>query len=202
MNVPLVSLIFLKRSLVFPWLVGSTISLHWSVRKTVLCLLAILWNSAFKWVHISFSPLPFTSLLSQLFVRCPRTTIFPFGISSSWGWSWSPPTIQCYKPPSIVLQALYQITSLESTCHFHCIIVRNLIQVIPEWSSGFLYCFNLSLNFAVSLWSESQAAPGLCVCVCADCLELLHLRSQRISSVWFRCWPSGDVCVWRCLLSC
>ena len=62
-NVPLVSLIFLKRSLVFPILLFSPISLHWSPRKAFLSLLAILWNSAFKWVYISFYPLPFASLL-------------------------------------------------------------------------------------------------------------------------------------------
>ena len=43
-NVPLVSLIFLKRSLVFPILLFSSISLHWSLRKAFLCLLALLWN--------------------------------------------------------------------------------------------------------------------------------------------------------------
>ena len=55
-NVPLVSLIFLKRSLVFPILLFSSISLHWLLRKAFLSLLAILWNSAFKWVYLSFSP--------------------------------------------------------------------------------------------------------------------------------------------------
>ena len=45
-NIPLVSLIFLKRSLVFPILLFSSISLHWSLRKAFLSLLAILWNSA------------------------------------------------------------------------------------------------------------------------------------------------------------
>ena len=44
-NVPLVSLNFLKRSLVFPILLFSSISLHWSLRKAFLSLLAILWNS-------------------------------------------------------------------------------------------------------------------------------------------------------------
>ena len=43
-NVPLVSLIFLKRSLVFPILLFFSISLHWSLRKSFLSLLAILWN--------------------------------------------------------------------------------------------------------------------------------------------------------------
>ena len=41
----------------------SPISLHWSLGKAFLSLLAILWNSAFKWLYLSFSPLPFTSLL-------------------------------------------------------------------------------------------------------------------------------------------
>ena len=43
-NVPLVSLIFLKSSLVFPNLLFSSISLLWSLRKAFLTLLAILWN--------------------------------------------------------------------------------------------------------------------------------------------------------------
>ena len=47
-NVPLVSLIFLKISLVFPIQLFSSISLHCSLRKTFLSLHAILWNSAFK----------------------------------------------------------------------------------------------------------------------------------------------------------
>jgi len=42
--VPLVSLIFLKRSLVFPILLLSSISLHWLLRKAFLSLLAILWK--------------------------------------------------------------------------------------------------------------------------------------------------------------
>ena len=50
-KIPLVSLIFLKRSLVFPILLLSSISLHWSLRKAFLSLLAILWNSAFRWKY-------------------------------------------------------------------------------------------------------------------------------------------------------
>ena len=74
-NVPLVSLIFLKIALVFPILLFSSISLHWTLRKAFLSLLAVLWNSAFKWVCLFFSLLPFASLLSQLFIRPPQTTI-------------------------------------------------------------------------------------------------------------------------------
>ena len=72
-NVPLVSLIFLKRSLVFSILLFSSISLHWSLRKAFLFLLALLCNSTFKWVYLSFSPLPLASFLSYLwgFLRQP-----------------------------------------------------------------------------------------------------------------------------------
>ena len=37
---------------------------------------------------------------------------------------------------------------------------------------------------------KQQSGPGL---VFVDCIELLHLWLERISSVWFRYWPSGDV---------
>ena len=90
----LVSLIFLKRSLVFPILLFSSICLHWSLRKAFLSLLAILWNSAFRWMNLSFSPLPLLLFFSQLFVRPLQTTILPFCISSSWGWFWSLPPVQ------------------------------------------------------------------------------------------------------------
>ena len=46
-----------------PILLFSSISLHWSLRKAFLSLLAILWNSAFKWEYLSFSALLFTFLL-------------------------------------------------------------------------------------------------------------------------------------------
>ena len=77
-NVLLVSLIFLKRSLVFPILLFSSISLHWSLRKAFLSLLAILWNSAFKWIYLSFSPLLFTSLLFTAICKASSDSHFAF----------------------------------------------------------------------------------------------------------------------------
>ena len=62
-NVSLVALIFLKRSLLFLILLFSSISLHWSLRKAFLSLLAILWNSAFGCLYLSFSLLPLASLV-------------------------------------------------------------------------------------------------------------------------------------------
>ena len=71
-----------------------------------LSLLAVLWNSAFRWIYLSFSPLPFTFLLLSAVCKVSSDNHFAFWISFSWGWFWSPPPVQCYKPPSIVLQTL------------------------------------------------------------------------------------------------
>ena len=62
-NILLVSLIFPRRSLVFPILLFSSISLCWSLRKALLSLLAILWNSAFRWIYLLI-------LLAILFFYC------------------------------------------------------------------------------------------------------------------------------------
>ena len=95
-------LISLKRSLVFPILLFSSISLHWSLRKASLSLLA-LHSHGYIFPFLLFLLLLF---FSQLFLRPHQTTFLPFCFSFSWGWFWSPPPVQCYKPSSMVLQAL------------------------------------------------------------------------------------------------
>ena len=77
-KVPLVSLIFLKRSLVFPILLFSSISLYWSQRKPFLSLLAILWNSAFKRVYLCFCPLPFASFIFTAICKTSSNNHFAF----------------------------------------------------------------------------------------------------------------------------
>jgi len=74
---PLVSLIFLKSSLFFPILLFFSISLYCSL-KVFLSLLAILWNSAFRWVYLSFTPLPFTSLLFSAIFKASSDNYFAF----------------------------------------------------------------------------------------------------------------------------
>ena len=132
-NVPLVSPIFLKRSLVFPILLFSFISLHCSFKKAFLTLLAILWNSAFSWVYLSFSPLPFASLLFSAICQASSDNQFAFLHYFFFGWFWSPSPVLCYKSPSIVLQALC-LPDLESILQLYCVIIMDLIYVIPEWS--------------------------------------------------------------------
>ena len=57
-HVPLVSLIFLKTLLVFPVVLFPSISLHCSLRKAVLSLLEILWDSAFSGYSFLYSFCP------------------------------------------------------------------------------------------------------------------------------------------------
>ena len=101
---PLVSLIFLKRSLVFPILLFSYISLQWFFRKAFLSLLAILWNSAFKWVYLCFSPLLFAFLHFTAIYKKFWDSHFAFLHFSSLGMVLIP--LSHHKPPPIVHWAL------------------------------------------------------------------------------------------------
>ena len=106
-NVPLVSVIFLKRSLVFPILLFSSVSLYCSLRKIFFFFnLSLLFFGTLHSDGYIFSPLPLASLLSQLFVRPSKTTILPFCISCScrstyiptshpshWRRAWQPPPV-------------------------------------------------------------------------------------------------------------
>ena len=75
-NVPLVSLILLKRFLVFPILLFSSISLHCSLKKAFSFLLAIPWNSAFSWVYLSLFPLLFAYLLYSAICKASSDNSF------------------------------------------------------------------------------------------------------------------------------
>ena len=71
-----------------------------------LLLFAILWNSAFRWIYLSFSPLPFTSLLFSAICKASSDNHFAFLHFFFLVWFLSPPSVQCYEPPSIVFQVL------------------------------------------------------------------------------------------------
>jgi len=69
-------------------------------------LLAILWNSAFRWAYLSFAPLPFASHLFSGICKASSDNHFALLHFLSRGWFCSLPPVQCYEPQSIVLQAL------------------------------------------------------------------------------------------------
>ena len=105
----LISPVFLKRSQVFCILLFfffSYISLHCSLKKAFLSLLAILGNSTFSWVHLSLSPLPFISLLSSAMCKVSSDNHFAFFLHFFFfGMVLPSPSIQCYKLQSIDLEA-------------------------------------------------------------------------------------------------
>jgi len=59
--------------------------LHCLLKKAFLSLLAILWNSAFRWVYLSFSSLPFTYLFGLPWVA--QLVKNPPAMWESWVWS-------------------------------------------------------------------------------------------------------------------
>ena len=79
-----------------------------------------------KWLSEEALQIAFL-FFSQLFVRPSQTANLLFCFYFSWGWFWSQSSVQCYEPLSIVLQALCQIYFLESICHSHHAIIRDLI---------------------------------------------------------------------------
>ena len=74
-NVPLISLIFLKRSLVFPILLFSSISLHWSLSYLSLLFFGTLHSNGYIFPFLIFFSRIF---FSKLFVTPPQTAILLF----------------------------------------------------------------------------------------------------------------------------
>ena len=168
-NVPLVSLIFLKRSLVLSILLFSSTSLNRSWRKAFLSLLAILWTSAFQWVYLSFLLWLLLLLFSQLFVRPLQDNYFAFL------------HFFFFRMVLITASCTMSRTSIYGSSATLSDLIPWIYLSLPlYYSKGFdlghiwmVYWFSLlslflSLNFAIrSSWSEPQSAPGL---VSADCI--------------------------------
>ena len=125
-NVPLISLISLKRSLVFPILLFSSISLHWSLRKAFLPLLTILWNSEFKWIYLTFSLLCYASLLFSAI--CKAFSDNHYAILHFFFLGMVLISASCtMSQTSIHISSGTLSDLIPWICHFYCIIVRDLI---------------------------------------------------------------------------
>ena len=79
--------------------------LHWSLRKAFLSCYS-LENSAFRWACLSFSPLPFTSLLFSANIKAPSDNHFAFLHFFFLGMVLVSASYTMSQPPAIVLQAL------------------------------------------------------------------------------------------------
>ena len=98
-------------------------------------------NNAFNWVVLFFSPLTFASLLFLVICKFSSDNHFAFLHFFFLG-------AILVTTSNTMLQTSFHsssgtlpdLISLESICHLHCIILKDYIQVIPEWPSGFS-CF-------------------------------------------------------------
>jgi len=103
-------------------LLFSSICLHWSLRKAFLPLYAILWNSEFRWVYLSFSPLPLASLYSQLFVRTPKKEGRGSSVGSSkkQGHSRKTSTFALLNTPKPLTVSVSSVSSAAQSCLSLC----------------------------------------------------------------------------------
>ena len=95
----------------------------------------ILWNSAFKWVYLSSSPLLFTCLLFTAICKASSDSHFAILLTFPWVWSWSLSPVQCHEPLSIVHQAHFlSDLSLKSLSYFHCRIRCTLLEQLWRYT--------------------------------------------------------------------
>ena len=103
----------------------------WLLRKAFLSLLAVLWNSAFKWLYLLFSPLPFTSFLFSAIGKDPSSNHFPFFQRMVLI------TTSCTMSGTSIHSSSDTLSDLIPWVYLSlaCIIARDL----AEWPSGFPY---------------------------------------------------------------
>ena len=128
---------------------------------------------------------------SQLFVRPPQTTILPFCISFSWGWSWSLPPAQCHKPLSIVLQA-FCLSDVIPWIYFSLPLYNHKgFKSYLNWSSGFPYLVQFKPEFGnknFMIWATFSSQS----CFCWLHRASPFMAAKKIINLLL-VWPSGDV---------
>ena len=143
-----------------------------------LSLLAILWNSALKWVYLSFSPLPFTSLLFTAICKASSDNHFSFLHFFFLGMVLIPAS--CTISQTLVHSSKGTLSDLIPGIYFSLLLYNRNRFWFRSYMNGLVAVptfFILSLNLPIrTSWSEPQSVPSL---VFADCIELLHLWLQR-----------------------
>ena len=157
-----------------------SISLHWSLRKAFLSLLAILWNSAFRCLYLSFSPLLFASLFFTAICKVSSDSHFAFLHFFFLGmilipvpWTMSETTVHSSSGTLSIRSSLLNLF-LTPNVQSKGIWFRSYLNDLVVFPTFFNLCLKLPIR---SSWSEPQSAPSL---VFADCIELFHVLLQRI----------------------
>ena len=179
------------------------ISLHWSMRKAFLSLLAILWNSEFKWIYLSFPPLPLASLLFWAICKALSNIHFAFLRFFSLGMILI--TASCTMPRTSARSSSGTLSDLIPWISLSFLLCnrKRFHYDISEWSSGFPYFLQFKSEFVnkafmiwatVSSWScfcwLYRASPSLAAKNIINLISVLTIRSsitsdtQMTPSLW------------------
>ena len=118
-----------------------------------------------QWVYLSFSPLPFTSLLFIAICKASLDNHFDFLHFFFLGMVLI--TASCKMSWTSIYSSSGTLSDLvpESICHFHCIIIRDVMYVIPEWFSGFPYFLQFKSEFGnkeFTIWATVNSQSCFC----------------------------------------
>ena len=140
-------------------------SLSWRILSISLLVCVLLF---FRALHsdLSFSPLSFASHLFSAICKASSDIHMPFCIAFSCGWFWSLPPIQCYEPPSIVLQARC-LSDLNPLIYLSLPLnnCKGFDLVIPKWPSDFPYFFQFKSKFCNTefmIWATVSSKSCFC----------------------------------------
>ena len=152
--------------------------LYWSLRKAFLSLLAILWNSAFRCLYLSFPPLFFASLLFSAICKTFSDSHFAFLHFFSMGMVLIP--VSCTMSQTSVHSSSGTLSDLVSYICFSFPLYNHKAFGLgqPEWSSGFPHFLQFESEFGnkvFMVWATVSSWSFF-----ADCIELLHLWLQAV----------------------
>ena len=121
-------------------------------------------TTAFKWVYLSFSPLPFISLLLSAICKDSSDNHFSSLHLFFWG------MVLIIASYTMLQISIHSSGILSDLIHWLCLslplyIVRDLIYVIPEWTSDFPYFLQLKSEFYNKIFIIS-ATVSLRSCFC------------------------------------
>ena len=103
------------------------------------------WTQLSDWIELNWTS------SSAIWQPLPQTTTLPSCISFSLGWFWSLPPVQCYKPLSIVLQAVCLSDRIPWIyCHFHSIIMLFSRSAVSDFATPWIVPHQASLSITNS----------------------------------------------------
>ena len=137
--------------------------LLWLLRKALLSLLAILWNSAFKWEYLSFSPLLFISLLFIAICKPSSDSHFAFLHFFSMGMVLIP--VSCMMSRTSLHGSSGTLSDLIPWIYLSLSLYHKGFELTHTWSSGFPYFLQFKPEFGnkeFMIWATFSSQSCFC----------------------------------------